>query len=186
MVCCACLKAGFPVQAFCTTLQPTCAWMQVADAGTLSGTGEATFLLDLLHDNFTAPSDAIPCQSMSTGSILGHSVVVVTTGVLSPSRGVLCQQLPAWGSAVMRLSWSRPDMLLWGLCKAGIGPETAALCVVYILECASSNVKEIIYQGTAGWTPQVGCSLCPNFPGSCMQAWERGMRRCLHHRWEAP
>ena len=63
--------------------------LQVADAGTLSGTGEATFLLGLLQNRFTAPGDAIPCQSMATGTLLGHSVVVVTTGTLLHPCGLL-------------------------------------------------------------------------------------------------
>ena len=60
---------------------PTLLWpVQVADAGTLSGTGEATYLLGLLQNKNSAPSAAIPCQSMSTGTLFGHAVAVITSG----------------------------------------------------------------------------------------------------------
>lgn len=36
----------------------------------------------------------------------------------------------------------------------GIGPEAAALCSSYIVECAS-NIKDFIYAGTSGWSAQV-------------------------------
>jgi hypothetical protein len=54
--------------------------VQVADAGTLSGTGEAIYLLGLLQNKYSAPGAAIPCQSMSTGTLFGHAVAVITSG----------------------------------------------------------------------------------------------------------
>lgn len=41
------------------------------------------------------------------------------------------------------------------LAATGIGPTAAAICLSEILLCAH-QVKEILYSGTAGWTPQVG------------------------------
>lgn len=41
---------------------------------------------------------------------------------------------------------------------AGIGPEAAALCVSYITQCAS-NIKDLIYPGTSGWSAQRGGAL---------------------------
>ena len=38
----------------------------------------------------------------------------------------------------------------------GIGPMASALCVYDIMEACGSTVKEIIYSGTSGWTPQLG------------------------------
>lgn len=41
---------------------------------------------------------------------------------------------------------------------SGIGPEAAALCVSYITQCAS-NIKDLIYPGTSGWSAQRGGAL---------------------------
>ena len=49
----------------------------------------------------------------------------------------------------------------------GIGPMASALCVYDIMEACGSTVKEIIYSGTSGWTPQLG-GILNN--GSCSAA----------------
>lgn len=36
-----------------------------------------------------------------------------------------------------------------------MGLMGAVMCVMQVLQCAS-RVKEILYSGTSGWTPQVG------------------------------
>lgn len=60
----------------------------------------------------------------------------------------LCSQPPAEADK----RGMRAETHGW-LHAAGIGPEAAALCVTYIADCAS-NVKELIYTGTAGWSAQ--------------------------------
>lgn len=53
---------------------------QVADNGTFSGTSEAAYVLGLLQNTYSAPQNAIPCQSIVTGSLFGQPVVVITSG----------------------------------------------------------------------------------------------------------
>lgn len=59
-----------------------CSALQVADDGTFSGTSEAVYILGLLKQTYSAPSNAIPCQTITTGSLLGQPVVVITSGTV--------------------------------------------------------------------------------------------------------
>ncbi len=53
----------------------------MADNGTFSGTSEAAYILGLLKNTYSAPQNAIPCQSIVTGTLFGQPVVVITSGI---------------------------------------------------------------------------------------------------------
>ena len=69
----------------------------------------------------------------------------------------------------------RSHLLVW--VSAGIGPEAAALCTIYILECAV-QIKDFIYLGTAGYSAQVDSS--PSLSRGRLQMGPRAvLRKCL-------
>ncbi len=44
---------------------------------------------------------------------------------------------------------------------AGIGPAAAALCTLEVLSACGAHIREILYFGTSGWSPQFGGVLNP-------------------------
>ena len=62
------------------TVSDSCSDAQVADNGTFSGTSEAAYILGLLKSTYSAPQNAIPCQSLVTGTLFGQPVVLITSG----------------------------------------------------------------------------------------------------------
>lgn len=58
--------------------------------------------------------------------------------------------------------------------SSGINAQSAALCVMEILQCAS-HIKDLIYSGTAGFSPAVGA-----LPRPAAAAWLFRFLTALH------
>jgi hypothetical protein len=151
-------------------------WLLVADPGTFSGTPENQFYLGAF-----------------VWLLLLLLLVVLATGrafCAAPHQTPPWPSLPPCGDAAKqtenlvgnkpfpRGSTSCPDAqygTIMGIPVAvittGIGPLAAALCVYDVMESFGPLVKEIIFGGTSGWSPQVGGVLNA---GACGQANREG------------
>ena len=56
------------------------AWLPCADPGSFSGTAEALFYRRAMQNSVELPVNISQCADYITGSIMGQSVVVITSG----------------------------------------------------------------------------------------------------------
>lgn len=111
--------------------------VMVADPGTFSGSPEAMHYLSNLRNAKDNPPGSTVCAKRTTGTyvfVSTHCVVCFSRETLPPIR------LLGQHTVVI---------------ATGIGPVDAALCTLELLVCGRW-IKEIVYVGTSGWSPQSG------------------------------
>ncbi len=65
------------------------------------------------------------------------------------------------------------------LAATGIGPGAAAICGLELLLC-SANIREILFSGTSGFTPQVGAFLHCGERLVHVDAWQAAQKGATH------